>query len=55
MIKSERTLVVLTCFFVVSLIVSNIIAAQFVCIGWIELPAAVIAYPITFFCTDVIS
>ena len=46
---------VLTCFFVVSLIVSNIIAAKVVCIGWIEIPAAVIAYPITFLCTDVIS
>ncbi|HJJ97050.1 MAG TPA: queuosine precursor transporter [Methanocorpusculum sp.] len=55
MIKSERSLVVLTCFFVVSLIVSNIIAAKVVCIGWIEIPAAVIAYPITFLCTDVIS
>ena len=46
---------ILTCFFVVSLIVSNIIAAKVVCIGWIEIPAAVIAYPITFLCTDVIS
>ena len=46
---------VLTGFFVVSLIVSNIIAAKVVCIGWIEIPAAVIAYPITFLCTDVIS
>lgn len=46
---------VLTCFFVVSLIVSNIIAAKVVCIGWIEIPVAVIAYPITFLCTDVIS
>lgn len=44
----------LTCFFVASLIVSNIIAAKVVCIGWIEMPAAVIAYPITFLCTDVI-
>jgi queuosine precursor transporter len=53
--KTTQNLVILSCFFVACLIVSNVIACKVVQIGWILIPAAVIAYPITFLCTDVIS
>ncbi len=52
--KTPRNLSILTAFFVVSLVISNIIAGKVVQIGWIEIPAAVIAYPVTFICTDVV-
>ena len=54
MFKTEQNLSILTAFFVVALVVSNIIAAKVVQIGWIEIPAAVLAYPITFLVTDII-
>lgn len=51
---NETNLSILTGFFVVSLVISNVIASKVITIGWIEIPAAVIAYPITFLMTDVI-
>ena len=53
--KTTRNLTIVTAFFVTALVVSNIIASKVVQIGWIEIPAAVVAYPITFLCTDIVS
>ncbi|HJJ47633.1 MAG TPA: queuosine precursor transporter [Methanocorpusculum sp.] len=55
MYKTNRNLILLTSIFVVSLVIANILAAKVVQIGFIEIPAAIILYPITFICTDVIS
>lgn len=53
--KTTKNLTIITAFFVTSLVISNIIASKVVQIGWIEIPAAVIAYPVTFLCTDLVS
>ena len=53
--KTDTNLAILTAIFVVALVISNVIASKVVQIGWIEIPAAVLAYPITFLMTDVIS
>ena len=55
MYKTTRNLTIVTAFFVTALVISNIIASKVVQIGWIEIPAAVVAYPITFLCTDIVS
>lgn len=52
--KTERNLILLNCVFVVSLIVANIVSSKIVMLGWITVPAAIVAYPITFLMTDVI-
>ena len=53
--KTTRNLVILTAFFATALVISNVLASKVVQIGWIEIPAAVIAYPITFLCVDIVS
>ena len=55
MYKTTRNLTVVTAFFIAALVISNILASKVVQIGWIEIPAAVVAYPITFLCTDIVS
>ena len=52
--KNEKNLILLNCFFVASLVVSNIIAGKVVMLFGLTFPAAVIAYPWTFLCTDII-
>lgn len=52
--KTERNLTSLNCVFVTSLVVSNIVAGKVVDIFGLVVPAAVVAYPLTFLCTDVI-
>ena len=47
-------LIVLNGFFVMSLLVSNVTASKIIGIGNLIVPAAVVAYAITFLCTDVI-
>lgn len=47
-------LIVLNGFFVMSLLVSNVTASKIISIGNLIVPAAVVAYAITFLCTDVI-
>ena len=47
-------LIVLNGFFVMSLLVSNVTASKIISIGSLIVPAAVVAYAITFLCTDVI-
>lgn len=55
MYKTQHNLIIVTCIFVGLLVISNVLAAKVVQIGFIEVPAAVIAYPITFLCIDLIS
>ena len=55
MYKTQHNLIIVTCIFVGLLVISNILAAKVVQIGFIEIPAAVIAYPITFLCIDLVS
>ncbi len=52
--KTEKNLIWLNCFFIASLLMANIVAGKIVSIGSFVLPAAVVAYPITFLCTDII-
>ena len=47
-------LIVLNGFFVMSLLVSNVTTSKIISIGNLIVPAAVVAYAITFLCTDVI-
>ncbi len=51
----DMTLVVLATLFVTCLLVANIIAVKLISIGGWVVPAGVIAYPLTFLFTDVIS
>ena len=55
MFKTTRNLVIVSSFFVVALVLSNVLAAKVVQIGPVELPADVIAYSITFLMADVVS
>jgi len=50
--KQEKVFLLLSCSFVVLLVVSNIIAGKIVMIGGLFAPAAVICYSITFALTD---
>ncbi|MEW5920352.1 MAG: queuosine precursor transporter [Bacillota bacterium] len=50
--KQEKAFLLLTCSFVVLLVVSNIIAGKIVTIGGMFAPAAVICYSLTFALTD---
>lgn len=52
--KSEANLLLLNGIFITSLIVANILASKVVTIWGFVLPAAVVAYPLTFLMTDVI-
>lgn len=52
--KSTDNLILLNCLFIVSLIIANIAAAKVVSFWGLVVPAAIVAYPITFLITDVI-
>lgn len=52
--KTERNLTLLNCVFVTSLVISNIVAGKVIDVFGLIVPAAVVAYPLTFLCTDVI-
>lgn len=52
--KTESNLLLLNGIFITSLIVANILASKVVTIWGFVLPAAVVAYPLTFLMTDVI-
>lgn len=52
--KTEANLLLLNGLFITSLIVANILASKVVTIWGFVLPAAVVAYPLTFLMTDVI-
>ncbi|HJJ29224.1 MAG TPA: queuosine precursor transporter [Methanocorpusculum sp.] len=55
MYRTSKNLTIMTAMFAVSLVLANVLAAKVVQIGFIEIPAAIILYPVTFICTDVIS
>lgn len=52
--KTETNLMILTGIFVTSLLIANIVSSKIVMIGSFVVPAAIVAYPITFLMTDVI-
>lgn len=52
--KTEQNLQILIGIFVVSLIVANIISAKIVSFWGLVIPAAIVAYPLTFLITDII-
>ena len=52
--KTEKNLSLLNCLFVVSLIIANVVASKIVSFWGLVVPAAIVAYPITFLITDVI-
>lgn len=52
--KTERNLALVNGIFLTSLITSNVISSKIVAFGSLTVPAAVVAYPLTFLMTDVI-
>lgn len=52
--KTEKNLMLLNCLFVVSLIIANVAASKIVSFWGLVVPAAIVAYPVTFLITDVI-
>ena len=52
--KTEKNLSLLNCLFVVSLIIANVVASKIVSFWGLVVPAAIVAYPVTFLITDVI-
>lgn len=52
--KTAENLTLLKCIFVTTLIVANIAAAKVVTFWGLVVPAAIVAYPLTFLMTDVI-
>lgn len=52
--KNTNNLIILNCIFVVALIVANIVACKVVVFWKFTVPAAIVAYPITYLMTDII-
>ena len=52
--KTETNLTVLNCMFITSLLVANVVASKVVTFWGLVVPAAIVAYPVTFLVTDVI-
>ncbi len=52
--KTDKNLLLLNGIFVTSLVISNVMSSKIVAIGPLTVPAAVVAYPLTFLMTDVI-
>ncbi len=52
--KTEKNLMLLNGIFVTSLVISNVLSSKIAMIGSLTVPAAVVAYPLTFLMTDVI-
>lgn len=52
--NSNKNLILLNGIFIVSLIVANIVSAKIVTFWGLVIPAAIVAYPLTFLMTDVI-
>jgi len=52
--KTVTNLIVLNCIFVACLIISNVVSSKVVTILGLTVPAAIVAYPLTFLMTDVI-
>lgn len=52
--ENERNLILLNGIFITSLIIANIVSAKIVTFWGLVIPAAIVAYPLTFLMTDVI-
>lgn len=52
--KTNKNLILLNGIFITSLIIANIVSAKIVMFWGLVIPAAIVAYPITFLMTDVI-
>lgn len=52
--KTVGNLILLNCLFVTSLVIANIVSSKVVSFWGLVVPAAIVAYPITFLITDVI-
>lgn len=52
--NSNKNLILLNGIFIVSLIVANIVSAKIVTFWGLVIPAAIVAYPLTFLMTDII-
>ena len=52
--KTDKNLILLNGIFVTSLVISNVMSSKIVALGSLTVPAAVVAYPLTFLMTDVI-
>ena len=52
--KTETNLTILNCLFITSLLVANVVASNVVTFWGLVVPAAIVAYPLTFLMTDVI-
>ena len=52
--KNGKNLLLLNGIFVTSLVISNVMSSKIVALGPLTVPAAVVAYPLTFLMTDVI-
>lgn len=53
--KTEKNLVAINAVFIMSLLIANVVAGKILSIFGLIVPAAVVAYGITFLCTDVIN
>lgn len=52
--KTNDNLIMINGFFIMSLLVANVVAGKVVQLSIFQVPAAVVAYGITFLCTDII-
>ncbi len=53
--KTNRNLIILNSIFIMSLLVANVVAGKIVNLFGLIVPSAVVAYGITFLCTDIIN
>ena len=52
--KKNKNLLILNGIFITSLLIANVVSAKIVTFGGLVIPAAIVAYPLTFLMTDVI-
>lgn len=52
--KTDRNLLILNGIFITSLLIANVVSAKIVTFGELVIPAAIVAYPLTFLMTDII-
>jgi uncharacterized integral membrane protein (TIGR00697 family) len=52
--KTNKNLLILNGIFITSLLIANVVSAKIVTLGGLVIPAAIVAYPLTFLMTDVI-
>lgn len=52
--KNDSNLIFINCVFVTSLLIANVVSSKIVYFGGLTVPAAIVAYPLTFLMTDVI-